>query len=95
MDEVFLTADEAAELKGVTVAAIYAAVKDNRLPHTRILGRIGLRREDVLQWTPRSYAGRPGAKSGRRKGTRTTPEAKARMSEAQKRRWEERKRQPL
>ncbi len=91
MTDQLLTADEAAQLKGVTIAAIYAAVKENRLPHKRILRRIGLRRDDVLQWTPRSYAGRPGAKSGRPTGTPMSQEVKARISESQKRRWDERK----
>lgn len=91
MTEQLITPDEAAQIKGVTVAAIYAAVKENRLPHTRVLRRIGLREADVLQWTPRSYAGRPGAKSGRRQGTALSEETRARIAESQKRRWAQRK----
>jgi excisionase family DNA binding protein len=91
--EELLTPDEAAKLKGVTIAAIYAAVKENRLAHTRVLRRIGLRKPDVLAWTPRSYAGRPGTKGGRRKGIPMSAEAKARISESQKRRWRERESQ--
>ena len=91
MTDKLLTVDEAARLKGVTVAAIYAAVKELRLPHTRVLGRIGLKHADVLQWTPRGYRGRPGAKSGRPKGIPVTNEVKTRISIAQKRRWAERK----
>lgn len=88
-----LTADEAAQLKEVTVAAIYAAVKENRLPHTRMLRRIGLREKDVLEWTPRSYAGRLGAKGGRPKGIAMKEDVKARISAAQKRRWAEHRHQ--
>ncbi len=91
MTEQLITPDEAARMKGVTAAAIYAAVKENRLPHTRVLRRIGLHEADVLQWTPRSYAGRPGAKSGRPQGTPMSEEVKARISESQKRRWAARK----
>jgi len=91
MSNQLLTADEAAKLKGVTAAAIYAAVKENRLPHKRILRRIGLLESDVLRWTPRNYAGRPGAKSGRPQGIAMSEEVRTRISEAQKRRWAERR----
>jgi excisionase family DNA binding protein len=93
MTDQLLTPDEAAQLKGVTVAAIYAAIKENRLPHIRVLRRIGLNKADVLQWTPRGYAGRPGAKSGRPLGVAMSAETKHRISEAQRRRWAERKAQ--
>jgi len=92
MTEDLLTVDEAAQLKGVTVAAIYSAIKENRLPCVRILNRIGLRQDDVQSWTPRSYAGRPGAKSGRPKGIPMSLEAKSRIAESQRQRWAERKR---
>lgn len=92
MKEPLLTVDEAAQLKGVTSAAIYAAVKEARLPHTLILRRIGLREDDLRQWTPRSYGGRPGAKSGRPPGTPMSEEAKERISKSQTSRWKMRKR---
>ncbi|HEY0076117.1 MAG TPA: helix-turn-helix domain-containing protein [Abditibacteriaceae bacterium] len=87
MSDELITPAEAAQLKGVSTAAIYGAIKEGRLPHTRVLRRIGLCRADVLAWEPRSYAGRPGAKGGKPKGTPTSKETKRRISEAQKRRW--------
>jgi excisionase family DNA binding protein len=86
-----LSPREAAQLKGVTTAAIYLAIKEGRLPHIRVLGRIGLRELDVKAWTPISYAGRPGAKGRRPPGLPMSEEAKGRLSESLKRRWAERK----
>ena len=79
-----LTAAEAAKLKGVSHAAIYAAIAQGRLPHQRILGHLALRERNVLTWTPKPH-------SGRRKGTPMSAESKARISAGQKRRWVERK----
>lgn len=93
MNPQLLTANEAAQLKGVTIASIYAAVKEDRLPHTRVLRRIGLNKADVLAWVPRAYAGRPGTKSGRPKGTPLSENTKKRISQSQKRRWAKRKTQ--
>lgn len=84
MTQKLLTAAEAAQLKGVSRAAIYSAIAEGRLPHQRVLGRLAVREADVLAWMPQPY-------SGRRKGTPMSPEAKARISEGQKRRWAKRK----
>ena len=86
-----ITAAEAARLKGVTPTAIYTAVSEGRLPHQRVLGHIALKRADVLEWTPIRYAGRPGRASGRAPGTAMSEETRQRISEAQKRRWQQRK----
>lgn len=91
MSNQLITPEEAARMKSVSAAAIYAAVRENRLPHTRVLRRIGLRKTDVMRWEPRSYGNRIGARSGRAKGTAMKAETKARISESQKRRWAERK----
>jgi excisionase family DNA binding protein len=91
MKQKLLTPAEAAELKGVSRAAVYAAIAQDRLPHTRVLGRLAVREADVLSWTPVQYAGRPGRKGGRPTGVPVSEEARARMSEAQKRRWARRK----
>ena len=85
--EKFLTPAEAAKLKGVSRAAIYAAIADGRLAHIRVLGRLALRTADVLAWTPTPHSGRP-------KGIPVSPETRARMSAAHKRSWERRKQQP-
>lgn len=82
-----LTVNEAAKLKGVSRAAVYSAITRNRLPCRRVLGRIAVREADVLAWTALGYQG------GRPQGTAMSEEAKARISQAQKRRWAERKRQ--
>lgn len=89
MQQDLLTPEEAAKLKGVTKALIYAAIADGRLPHVRVLGRLGLRKEDVLAWELKGYAGRPGPKAGYTRGP-VSAETKARISEAQKRRWAQR-----
>ncbi len=86
-----ITPREAATLKGVTRGAIYAAIAEGRLPHTRVLGHLALRKADVLAWIPIRYAGRPGRPSGRAPGTPLSEETKARMSEAHKRRSAQRK----
>jgi excisionase family DNA binding protein len=93
MKSELLTVDEAAELKGVSRSAIYTAVSEGRLPHTRVLRRIGLKRSDVEAWQPIAYAGRPGAKTrgGRPRGTQLSEETKAKQSAAARERWAERK----
>ena len=91
MEDDLITPREAAKLKGVTRGAIYTAIAEGRLPHTRVLGHIGVRKADVLAWTPIRYAGRPGRPSGRAVGTPLSEETKARISEGQKRRWAARK----
>ena len=76
-----LSVSQASELKGVSRAAIYSAIARGRLRHQRVLGHIGVRRADVLAWMPVGYKG------GRPKGTPMSDEAKARLSQSQKRRW--------
>ena len=80
-----LTVSEAAQLKKVSRASVYSAIARQRLPHQRILGHLAVREADVLAWVP------IGHKGGRPKGSPTSAEARARMSEAQKRRWAARK----
>ncbi len=82
-----LTAVEAANLKGVSREAIYGAIREGRLPHRKVLGRIAVLEADVLAWTPTPYA-------GRRKGSRLSEETKAKISASQKRRWQQRKVDP-
>lgn len=79
-----LTAAEVANLKGVTRAAVYAAIAGGRLPHRQVLGRIAVRETDALAWKPTPHV-------GRRKGAQLSEDAKARISQAQKRRWAQRK----
>ncbi len=79
-----LTPAEAAQIKGVSRSAIYAAIADGRLPHSRVLGRLGLRESDVKAWVPRQDVGRPP-------GTRQECGVRARISASQKRSWARRK----
>jgi len=76
----WLTAAEAAQLKGVTRSAVYKAMKQNKLQAERVLGRLALRRSEVEAWKPKERTGRP-------KGTRMSVEARERISEGQRRRW--------
>ncbi|MBV9865371.1 MAG: helix-turn-helix domain-containing protein [Abitibacteriaceae bacterium] len=85
MDHDLLTPAQAAQCKGVSRTAIYSAIAEGRLKHNRILGRLAIKREHLLAWSPMRYAGRP-------KGKPMTDEAKARLSESQKRRWSQHKR---
>jgi excisionase family DNA binding protein len=91
--EKLLSATQAANLKGVSRAAIYRAIGRGALPAVEVIGHVGLREADVLAWQPVAYKGRPGAKGrgGRRKGKPLSAEEKARISEGQKRRWEKRR----
>lgn len=79
-----LTAVEAAQIKGVTRSAIYAAISEGRLPHQIVLGRMAVTESDVLAWTPTPS-------TGRREGTRLSEETRAKIAASQKRRWEQRK----
>lgn len=80
MKSKLLTVVEAAQLKGVQRATLYAAIAQGRLKHRRVLGKLALREADVLAWTPRPHA-------GRKKGKPMSEEAKARISASQKKRW--------
>lgn len=76
----FITASEAAKLKGVSRSAIYAAIRDGRLTSKELLGRMALNEAEVLAWTP-------APRSGRKKGTPMSDEAKLKISNGQRRRW--------
>lgn len=80
MADDWLTAAEAAQLKGVTRSAVYKAMKQKKLQTERVLGRLALRRAEVEAWKPKE-------RTGRRKGTRMSAEARERISEGQRRRW--------
>jgi excisionase family DNA binding protein len=80
MADDWLTAAEAAQIKGVTRSAVYKAIAQQKLPTERVLGRLALRRSAVDAWKPKE-------RTGRRKGTRMSAEARERISEGQRRRW--------
>ncbi len=87
MEPNLLTVSQAAARRGVSRAAVYSAIARGVLPHQHVLGHIALREADVLAWAPL------GAKTGRRKGTPMSAEAKARIAAGQRRRWAQRKNQ--
>lgn len=78
------TPDQAAKFKGVSRTAVYSAIAEGRLKATRILGRLAVKKSDLLAWTPVRYSGRP-------KGIPMSAGAKARLSTSQKHRWKQRK----
>ena len=51
VDNVLLTVKESDERLGCSQAAVYMAVKQERIPHVKMLGRIGLREEDVVKYS--------------------------------------------
>lgn len=80
MENKLLTVTEVAELKGVSRSAIYKAIEQGRLKSQRTLGRVTLSSDEVARWQPSSSTGWP-------KGRRVSEDAKAKISESQKRRW--------
>lgn len=55
----YITVSEAARRKGVSRAAVYQAIREERLPHTKISRTTVLARRDVDAWKPRSRRGPP------------------------------------
>ena len=83
--EDLITVAEAAQLKGISHSAVSKAISQGRLNTRRVLGRMALDRNEIMAWLPLES-------KGRRKGTPMTEETKARISESQKRRWAQSKR---
>jgi len=83
MDDDYLPVNQVAKLKGISRNAVYKAVSEGRLASVRIVG-IAIKRADAELWVPKSRV-------GRRVGKPTSEEAKAKISEAQKARWQKRK----
>lgn len=63
-----MTIPEAAAYLKITRGAVYDAIKQGKLIPVEVLGKQALRRADVVDYQPRSYRERVGAKPvGRRK----------------------------
>ncbi len=92
-DAHLFTAAQVAQLKGVTQATIYKAIAEGRLEAVSALNRVALTARSVKEYQPTRYKDRKGAKGrgGRPKGSALSEEHKARIAEAQARRWEKRK----
>lgn len=86
MNGKLITVAEAAEQKQVSRSAIYKAIEQGRLHAQWVFGRVVLSRIEVMRWHPHTSAGWP-------KGKKMSDEAKAKISESQKRRWATRKQQ--
>ena len=84
MKDDLISVAEAARLKGVSRAAIYFAIKEDRLPHVMVVGHYALCKADVLAWSLQRH-------QGRQKGLPLSAKTKARISASQKKRWAERK----
>jgi excisionase family DNA binding protein len=80
MMEDLITVTEAARLKKVSRSAIYTALAEGRLPGTRVLGRLVLKKRDVHSWQPEPHKGRP-------QGIAMSDKSKRRISQGQRRRW--------
>jgi excisionase family DNA binding protein len=81
-----LTVAQAAAQKGVSRSAVYKAIGQGRLASQIVLGKIAISQTDVAQWDANS-------RFGPLKGQRMSEEAKAKISEGQKRRWAKRKKE--
>ena len=58
MSDKWISITEAARLKGVGRASIYAAITDGKIHATELAGRALVQRADVDAYVPRAYQGR-------------------------------------
>lgn len=77
LNEEFLTLNEAAQIKKVSRQAVNDAIKAGKLPCHYILGRQVIRKADLRSWRI----------VGRRASGPLSATHKAKISQAQKRRW--------
>jgi hypothetical protein len=88
----FLTVADVVALKSVSAAAVYQAIREERLAAERVLNRWAIRPEAAEAWKPHGYKDRPGPKRrGRKKGTKLDDETRQLMSESAKKGWRRRK----
>ena len=83
MNDQYLSVSQVANLKGVSRNAVYKAVREGRLVSTKLVGVVAIRRSDAEAWSARS-------RTGRKTGKPTSEEAKAKISVAQRLRWQKR-----
>lgn len=77
-----LTPVEVAAMKGLSRTVVYRAMNSGKLPYIEILGRRAIKESEAKKWKP------PGRITGRPKGIPVTDETKAKISAAQKKRWQ-------
>jgi predicted DNA-binding transcriptional regulator AlpA len=80
-----LTPVQVAALKGLSRTVVYRAMNSGKLPYVEILGRRAVKESEAKKWKP------PGRITGRPKGIPVSAETKAKISAAQKKRWQSRR----
>lgn len=85
MNNKLLTVSEAAAFAGISTKAIYAAIASQRLARRYRQGSLVVRESDMAAWNATRK------KNGRPPGQAMSPEHKAKIAAAQKRRWAERR----
>ena len=88
----YLTVAQVVVLKRVTAAAVYRAIKENRLFAERVLNRWAIKHDVAVAWNPQGYKDRMGPKRrGRRLGSTLSADTRLKMSESARRSWLKRK----
>jgi predicted DNA-binding transcriptional regulator AlpA len=86
MKHVLLDIETAASRVGLSPQSVYAAISRQSLPRRYSRGHLVVRETELLAW----HAAK--SKGGRPKGRQQSSAAKAKISQGQKKRWDERKR---
>lgn len=86
MNDQYLSVTQVANQKQVSRNAVYKAIQEGRLPSTQIAGLVVVKFQDAESWQPK-------ARTGRRSGVKSSDETKAKIAEAQRLRWQKKKRQ--
>jgi excisionase family DNA binding protein len=81
--EGFVTIQEAAEILGVAYGTVYSAVQEERLPHTRLLGRVLIARTELERYRERAPEPKRGRPPGSKDRTRRTRQTKEKSLEAE------------
>lgn len=88
MKHQILDIETAAALAGVSRQSVYAAIARKALPRRYSQGTLVVREADLIEWRAAK------TKRGRPKGRKQSNESKAKIAEAQKKRWATRKSSP-
>ena len=86
MNDQYLSVTQVANKKQVSRNAVYKAIQEGRLPSMQIAGLVVVKFKDAEAWMPK-------ARTGRRSGSKSSDETKAKIAEAQRLRWQKRKQQ--
>ena len=86
MKDQFFSVTQVANQKQVSRNAVYKAIQEGRLPSERIAGLVVVKFEDAEAWVPKT-------RTGRKTGSKSSDETKAKIAESQRLRWQKRKQQ--